>query len=171
MSQAIVSDEVQQAPQNVLDDVTHMLLLLCLDMLRSLYYADFSLPFLLFAAKVVDTQALIPSSANQPNSLAFGTSLPRRQYQGASHNLEDGDSTEDESSQAADGAVLGRTGSGDAGSRRGIGGGRAGATGGAGRVRHGRVSRRPGGGARRGLSRGGAALRARGRSRGGAGSR
>ena len=41
--------------------------------------------------------------------------------------LEDGESTEDESSQAADGAVLGGTGGDDARSCRGIGSGRAGA--------------------------------------------
>lgn len=148
MSQVIVNDELQQAPQHVLDDVTHMLLLLCQDMLRSLYYADFSLPFLLFAAKVVGTQALIRVRQTSLIQIVFGTALPRRQYQGASHNLEDGDSTEDESSQAADGAVLSGTGSDDAGGRRGGGTGAASGGGRAGRVRHGRVSRRPGGGAR-----------------------
>lgn len=148
MSQAIVNNELHQAPQHVLDDGTHMLLLLCQDMLRSLYYADFSLPFLLFAAKVVDAQALIQVRQISRSQIAFGTALPRRQYQEANHILEDGDSTEDESSQAADRAVLSGTGSDNAGSRRG---GRAGAAGGggrAGRVRGARVRRRRGGGAR-----------------------
>lgn len=73
---------------------------------------------------------------------------------GASNNLEDGDSTEDESSQAADGAVLGGTGSDDARRGRGVGGARAGARGGAGRVGGGRVRRRGRGGALGGLARG-----------------
>jgi len=112
-----------------------------------------------------NTQGLI--RVQHPNDLQCNATPPV--VPGASHSLEDGNSTEDESSQAADGAVLSRTSGDDAGSgaSRGTGGARAGAAGGAGGVRRGRVRRRGGGGARGSPGGGGRGLR--GGSRAGAG--
>ena len=100
-------------------------------MLMSLLYRLHTLLPLLRAIRGVDTEELIQIQRMSPNPVALQHNTDPPMALGTSHFLEDGNSTQDESSQAADGAHLSRTSSDDGGggARRGVGGARGGAGG------------------------------------------